>query len=361
MDSSGEVEGGRALLPGAVMRQALIRGPSSFEVVAAPVPRLQDPEEILVRTALCGICSGDLMPWYLTRKVGTVLGHEVVGWAVAVGPAVAHVRPGDLVFLHHHAPCLACAECARGQHVHCATWRHSALDPGGMAEWIRVPAANTRNDTFAVNDLAPEQAVFIEPLGCTVKALDRLARLAGMPGVVVGCGVMGLLNLAAARALGAGRLVAVEPDAVRRQMALVFGADAALTPEEAAEELGESAEFVIIGPGHPDVIRQALGYVRPGGTALLFTPTASGVLTPLDLGELYFREVSLVPSYSCGPQDTQRACELLRQGRVEVRPLVTHRFALAEVQKAYETARGGAALKVLVTFDEGKADERDAE
>jgi L-iditol 2-dehydrogenase len=348
--------------PGASMCQARIAGPSSFEVVTAPVPRLQGPDEVLVRTAVCGICSGDLMPWYLAKKVGTVLGHEVIGWAAEVGPAVEHIRPGDLVFLHHHAPCLACDFCARGDHVHCATWRRSALDPGGMAEWIRVPGVNARHDSFAVNDLSPEQAVFIEPLGCSVKALRRLPRLAGMPGIVVGCGVMGLLNLAAARALGAGRLVAVEPEPQRRAWALAFGADAAFTPEEASDDFVESAEFVVIGPGHPDVIAQSLAYVRPGGTALLFTPTPGGVRTPLDLGELYFREVSLVPSYSCGPEDTRQAYELLRQGRVEVRPLVTHRFPLSEVQRAYETARaGGAALKVLVEFEEGGGDGRDAQ
>ena len=110
-----------------------------------------------------------------------------------------------------------------------------------------------------------------------------------------------------------------------------------------------------------DVIRQALDYVRPAGAACLFAPTATGVRTDLDLGELYFREVSLVPSYSCGPEDTRQAYVMLSQGRVEVRPLVTHRFPLAEVQKAYDTARaGGAALKVLVTFEEA-ADEGEPE
>src|SRR6516162_876142 len=144
------------------MRQALIAGPERFEVVAAPVPRLQGDGDILVRTAACGICSGDLMPWYLARKVGTVLGHEVVGRAVEVGDGVAHVRPGDLVFLHHHAPCLSCPECDRGAFVHCPTWRASRLDHGGMAEMIRVPAEIVRADAFPVNDLTPEQAVFIE-------------------------------------------------------------------------------------------------------------------------------------------------------------------------------------------------------
>jgi L-iditol 2-dehydrogenase len=333
------------------MRQAIIVRPDRLEVVRAPVPCLQSEAEILVRTAACGICSGDLMAWYLEKKVGTVLGHEVTGWAMQVGRAVHHIRIGDLVFLHHHAPCLACAACTRGAFVHCSTWRDSRLDPGGMAEWIRVPAVNVRNDTFAVNDLGVEQAVFIEPLGCSLKALRRLPRLAGATGAVIGCGVMGLLNLAAARALGAGQLWAVEPDAGRREMALTYGATRAFTPTEASDALAQAVDFVVIGPGHPDVIRQALAFVRPGGIALLFTPTPTGVTTPLNLGELYFREVSLVPSYSCGPEETRQAYELLRQGRVRTDLLVTHRFALEDIQQAYETARrGGLALKVLVTF-----------
>jgi L-iditol 2-dehydrogenase len=334
-----------------VMRQARIAAPDRFEVVEAPVPRLQSDEDVLVRTAVCGICSGDLMEWYLRKKVGTVLGHEVVGHAVEVGSAVGHIRPGDLVFLHHHAPCLSCPECDRGTFVHCATWKRSHLDPGGMAEWVRVPAENVRADTFAVNDLTPEQALFIEPLGCCVKALNRLPRGTGPMGAVVGCGVMGLLNLSVARALGAGRLVAVEPDDYRRRLALDCGADMALTPAEAEQALCQAVDFVIIGPGHPEVIRQALAYVRPGGVALLFTPTATGVTTALDLGDLYFREISLVPSYSCGPDDTRQAYDLLRQGRVAPAGLISHRFRLEDIQEAYETARGGGpAIKVVVTF-----------
>jgi L-iditol 2-dehydrogenase len=338
-----------------LMQEARIVRADQFEVVAAPRPRLRGPAELLVRTAACGICSGDLMPWYLEKKVGGVLGHEVVGWAVEVGSAIPQVRPGDLVFLHHHAPCRQCPCCARGDFVHCPTWRGSQLDPGGMAEFIRVPEVNARHDCFAVNDLEVEEAVFIEPLGCSVKALKRASRavaLAGSSGAIVGCGVMGLLNLEAARALGAGRLVAVEPDPDRRHAAARHGADLVLTPAQAASRLRQQVDFVVIGPGQPEVIRQALAYVRPGGAAVLFTPTPTAVSTPLDLGDLYFREISLVPSYSCGPDDTRDACELLRQGKVRLDDLVTHRFSLADIQKAYETARrGGPALKVLVTFD----------
>ena len=101
----------------------------------------------------------------------------------------------------------------------------------------------------------------------------------------------------------------------------------------------------------PEVIEQSLHYARPGATLVLFTPTAAGVRTSLDLGDLYFREIRLVPSYSCGPDDTRLAYKLLREGQVPAERLVTHRFALGEVQAAYDTARdGGDALKVLVTF-----------
>jgi L-iditol 2-dehydrogenase len=93
--------------------------------------------------------------------------------------------------------------------------------------------------------------------------------------------------------------------------------------------------------------------VRNGGTALLFTPTATGVLTSLDLGDLYFREISLIPSYSCGPIDTRGAYELIRTGRVRPEAFITHRFPLSEAPAAFDAARrGGGVIKVMVNFPE---------
>lgn len=335
------------------MRQAIILAPDRFAVQTEERPTLRTAGEILVRTLACGICSGDLMPWYLAKKVGTVLGHEPVGRVMEVGSEVKHLRPGDLVFVHHHAPCLDCGDCRRGAHVHCATWKRSALDPGGMAEWIRVPAEIVRADAFAVNDLPAEQALFIEPLGCCVKAFQRVGGSAATEGrrvAVVGCGVMGLLNLQTARAFGASEVFAIEPDASRRAWATRLGA-IALSPVEAQEQLRRSIDIVVIGPGFPDVILQSLELVRNAGVACLFTPTATGVKTELDLGDLYFRDVSIVPSYSCGPRDTEIAAQLLRSKAVT--GPISHRFPLERIQEAFDTARGGgAAVKVVVTLAE---------
>jgi L-iditol 2-dehydrogenase len=342
------------------MLQAVIKTPTSFEVATVPRPTLQSDDELLLRTAACGICSGDLMEWYLQRKINTVLGHEVVGYAEQVGGAIDHIKQGQLVFVHHHAPCMECRYCRAGDPVHCQAWRKSKLDPGGMAEYIRIPPVNAHGDSFAIDDLTPQVGALIEPLACSVKAYARVNARQRAHGVVVGCGVMGLLNLAAARAMGTERLWAVEPDPVRREYALQFGADHVFTPEELANKIGagtlEGADFVIVGPGSPEVIVQSLAYTRNGGVAVLFTPTPAGSLTSLDFDDLYFREISLVPSYSCGPQDTRQAYELLRSGAVDASALVTHRFPIKEIQTAYDTAkRGGSVLKVLVMFEDGSS------
>jgi L-iditol 2-dehydrogenase len=251
---------------------------------------------------------------------------------------------------------MSCEECNRGAHVHCPAWKVSKLDPGGMAEYIRVTADIVSNDSFAVNDLTPEQALFIEPLACCVKAYRRLGGPAAVVGrrvVVVGCGMMGLLNVQTALALGAAEVIAVEPDETRRIEALACGARHAWTPDEATRHLRQWADIVVIGPGQPAVIQQALGYVRAAGVASLFAPTPTDVRTDLDLGELYFREVSLVPSYSCGPKDTRRAYELLQSQQVQPLPLISEHFPLEQVQAAFDRARsGGSTIKVIVTFPE---------
>src|SRR5262249_19739463 len=114
--------------------------------VEVPEPAI-GPGEALLRVRVSGICGSDLLDWYVRTKAGSVLGHEVSGQIVRVGPGVTRFREGDRVVPHHHAPCLSCGECAAGRYVHCAEWRASRLDPGGMAELVRIPAGNLERDT----------------------------------------------------------------------------------------------------------------------------------------------------------------------------------------------------------------------
>src|SRR5690606_4139232 len=156
------------------------------------------------------------------RKAPAVLGHGPAGVVVAVGDGVASVRVGDRVFVHHHAPCLECAECRRGLWSSCATWRATSLDPGGFAEYARVPAVNVERDTLVLPaTVSFDQAVFIEPLATCVRAVRRQGRIErGDAVLVIGLGAMGLLMVSAARAYGAGPVLGSDFVADRRELAL---------------------------------------------------------------------------------------------------------------------------------------------
>ena len=112
-----------------------------------PVPEI-GPGDALMKTKASGICSGDVMPWYIEKKAPLVLGHEPSGEIVEVGKNVKSFTPGDRVFVHHHAPCLTCRYCRRGDYVQCETWKNTKIIPGGISEYILIPEINLKNDTL---------------------------------------------------------------------------------------------------------------------------------------------------------------------------------------------------------------------
>src|SRR5690349_19291422 len=127
------------------MRAARYYAAGDIRIEAVPTPQ-PGPGEALVATAACGICTGEIVPWYIGRKAPLTPGHEPAGRIVALGPDTAGWQVGDRVFVHHHVPCGQCAACRRGAPVHCATWRSTKLVPGAMADYFLVPAPNLAAD-----------------------------------------------------------------------------------------------------------------------------------------------------------------------------------------------------------------------
>jgi L-iditol 2-dehydrogenase len=327
-------------------------------VVEMPVPAI-GPGEALVRPRVSGICGSDLLDWYARRKAGTVLGHELAAEVLAVGEGVTGFAPGDRVVPHHHAPCFACRECEAGQYVHCAGWRSSHLDPGGMAEAVRIPAENLSRDTQKIPvGVSDDQACFTEPLATVLKAFRRGRFAAGRSFFCVGLGTSGQLAIRVARASGAIGIGAA--DRVRSRLALAEASGAEGVVDVASEPLalgarrlsqGRGFDFVFVCPGKSEVIREALQAVAPGGTLLVFTMAPPGEVWPVDLYELYFREISVVPSYSCGPDDTRDALSAIASRRIAVADLVSHRFGIAQAVEAFARAREAeGSMKVVIAF-----------
>ncbi|HEX7117532.1 MAG TPA: alcohol dehydrogenase catalytic domain-containing protein [Longimicrobiales bacterium] len=339
------------------MRVARLYGWGDVRVEEASVP-VPGPGEVLVRVAACGVCGSDALVWYVERKAPAVLGHEPVGEVVAVGEGVRQFRLGDRVFAHHHAPCMACEECRRGLWSNCETWKRPQLEPGGFAEYALVRAESVARDTLVLPDVLDwEAGVFIEPLATCVRALRRQGRVApGDAVLVVGLGVMGQLLVSLARAYGAGVVVGSDFVAERRERALRRGADVVVDPAGGgaaaavrAATAGRGADVVVVCPGDGAAVRAGLEAAAPGGRVVCFTPLAPGAPVEMDLSALYFREVALLQSYSCGPDETREALELLVAGAVEVATLVTHRAGLDGVAAALERAAGKAAgMKTVI-------------
>ncbi|HVC45036.1 MAG TPA: alcohol dehydrogenase catalytic domain-containing protein, partial [Candidatus Binataceae bacterium] len=228
-------------------------GDIRVEASARPEP---GPNELLVRVRACGICSGDIMPWYIRRKAPLVLGHEPVGVVEQAGAAVRDFRPGQRVFVHHHAPCFQCAACRRGEYVQCATWRATNLNPGGMAEYFLVAAPNLADTLKLPDDLGDLDGVLIEPAACVVKSIRRSSLRPGESILIIGLGIMGMMHVKIARSLGAGTIIGADLFAQRAARARELGADFGLvvSGDDLAEQVrgvtgGAMADVVIVGPG----------------------------------------------------------------------------------------------------------------
>ncbi len=317
------------------MKLARYHAGGTVRIEEAPEPALP-PGGLLVQTEACGLCSGELVQWYLDRKAPHVLGHEVCGRVLQSNDARFPV--GSRIFPHHHAPDPHSALARRGASVHDPVWRRTRLDPGGMAERFAVAAENLA-DTLIVDDMRPREAALIEPLACVMKSLRRL-RLRGDESVaVIGQGVMGLMF---SLLLPGCRAYDLSP--ARIAWAQGLGINAA-HPDQA-----EPAEVVIVCPGAASALELALRIAEPDPRILLFAPLPPGQPFPLDLDHGYMQDLSLICSYSCGPEDTLAAAEALRRGCFRAEDVVSEFIPLDGLPEAYQRMKAGEILKAMVEF-----------
>ncbi len=341
--------------PKQTMRVAMYYNNRDVRLEELPIPQIGSGE-LLLRTRASGVCGSDLMEWYRVKKAPLVLGHEITAEVVEVGAGVHKFKLGDRVFSTHHVPCGQCRYCLAGHQSVCDLLRTTHFEPGGFAEYIRVPKINVELGTLRIPDLMTfDEGSFIEPLACVVRA-QRFARIsAGQTVLVIGSGISGLLHIQLARARGAERIIATDISDFRLNAAKQFGADATIHgSEDVPEKLlelnnGRLADLVIVCTAAVPAIQQAVKSIDRGGTLLFFAPTAAGVDVGIPLFDFWRDEINVMTSYAGSGDDLKESLELIRDHKVRVADMVTHRLPLAETGVGFQlTASGQDSIKVII-------------
>ncbi len=337
------------------MRVATYYNNRDVRLEEIPTPKI-GPGEVLVKVVASGICGSDVMEWYRIKKAPRVLGHEITGEIVEVGTGVTRYKIGDRVFVSHHVPCNTCRYCLNGYHTLCDTLRSTNFDPGGFAEYLRVPSINVDRGVFVLpGEVSFEDGVFIEPLACVLRG-QRFAGLnPGQTVLVIGSGISGLLHVALARASGAGRVIATDISEYRLKAARHFGADEFIhakedVPSRVRQILGgRLPDLVIVCAGTTPAYHQALQSADRAGKVLCFAPLEPGVSFSFPFFDFWNDGITLLSTYGGSPVDIAGAMELIRAQRLPVHEMITHRLSLAESGLGFRlVAEAKESIKVII-------------
>ena len=337
------------------MRVAVWYNNRDVRLEETPVPQI-GPGELLVRIEASGICGSDVMEWYRLDRAPLILGHEISGQVAEVGEGVSQYRKGDRVTVAHHVPCNTCHYCLSGHHTVCDTLRQTNFDPGGFAEYVRLPAINVERGVFRLPDeVSYEMATFVEPIACVLRGQRQANFKPGQSVLVIGSGIAGLLHVLIARTMGAGVIMATDVIPYRLEAARQLGADYTIPAEEYSPERfrecnGRLADLVIVCTGAKPAFEQALESVDRGGTVLFFAPTAAGVTIPVSINELFWRnDVTLTTSYAGSPADYQAALDMIATRNLPLTRMISHRLNLAETGLGFQlVSEATNSIKVII-------------
>lgn len=328
-----------------------------LQIENLPVPAI-GPTDVLVRVKASSICGTDLHIYGWDRwsqgriKPPVTLGHEFCGYVERTGEEVTAVKAGDFVSAEMHLNCGHCHQCRLGQAHICQNLKIIGIDmDGAFAEFVKIPATNI----WKLDPAIPEHyAAILDPLGNAVHTV-LAGPIAGQTVLVTGCGPIGLMSIAIAKACGSSTVFATETNEHRREMAKQMGADYALNPaaEDPVKRIrettsGTGVDVLLEMSGNPKAIQQGFKALRAGGRAsLLGIPTEN---VPLDLVEdVIFKGATVQGIYGRRMYETWvEMTALLKAGRLNLQPLFGERLALENYESAFWKLQSGMAGKILM-------------
>lgn len=296
----------------------------------------------IVKVLGCGLCGSDIVKLkHNLVKNGTVLGHEIVAKIVEID-SETDFKKDDVIVTSHHIPCGKCEYCKNGNVSMCRHFKETNIRPGGFSELVFVSEEHLQNVAYLKpENLTDDEAAFYEPLGCCIRAVKRAGLRQNSTALVIGLGSIGILMAQALKAFGMN-VIGCDLIASRVQILKNLGIEAFVLPE-----LCDSikADGVFMTSGSDRAIDTALKFVRDGGKILVFSST------PQNMGyannEIYYRELTVLGSYSPSPADLKDSLGLLATKEVKVAGLSTI-YPLEKVQKAINDTVENKILKAYI-------------
>lgn len=342
------------------MKAAVFHGPNEpLKIEEIDIPKI-GPGEILVKIAACGVCNTDLH--YIDHGVPTfkkppmILGHEPSGIVEEAGENVENFKGGDRVLIPPVFSCGYCDNCRLGKENICFNMLMlgNHID-GAYAEYTKAPAKDCQH---LPEDLPLEESSIIaDAISTPYHAVKNRAQV--KPGdsvVVLGCGGVGINVVQTAAAAGAS-VIAVDIIDKKLEVAKKLGAKHTINPtgkedkallKEIRVLTGGGADIAIEAIGNPKTIELAPSTVKAGGLHCQVGYTHHSV--PVNMGRLMFREIEIKGSLGCRPVDYPKIIEMVGSGKIQLEPVVTHRFKLEEINDAFEVMRKGESLRSIIVF-----------
>ncbi|MCU0525986.1 MAG: zinc-dependent dehydrogenase [Elainella sp. Prado103] len=334
------------------MKAQVFRGVKQLSYEEIPVPSIAD-DEVLVQVRVVGLCQSDIKKiLYPLYEPPRIFGHETAGTIAAVGSAVQNWQVGQRVVVLHHIPCMHCDYCLNENYSMCDTYKNitttAGFQPsgGGFAEYVKVPGHIVRNGGLITipDHITFEQASFVEPTNCCLKAVKKAQIGPGQTVLVTGAGPIGLMFIMLVNYFG-GRAIATDLIPSRIDKALSVGAEAAFDARD--PELPQKIQVLTRGMGvdvsllavpSDKAFFQALDCTRKGGKILFFAEFPDEVEIPINPNILYRREIDLIGSYSSSFRLQALSADIVFNQRIDVDALVSDRYSLKDLAAAVDQA-----------------------
>ncbi|QKD81587.1 alcohol dehydrogenase catalytic domain-containing protein [Thermoleptolyngbya sichuanensis A183] len=351
------------------MKAQVFRGVNQLSYEDVPVPELA-ADEVLVQVRVVGLCQSDIKKIrYPLYEPPRIFGHETAGVIAAVGDAVRGWRTGQRVVVLHHIPCMHCGYCLNENYSMCEVYKSIsttagfAPSGGGFAEYVKVPGHIVQHGGLIEipDDVTFEQASFVEPTNCCLKAVKKAQVQPGQTVLVTGAGPIGLMFVMLVKYFGA-RAIATDLIPSRLEKARQLGAEAAFDPRDPdlpakihALTQGMGVDTTLLAVPSDKAFFQALDCTRKGGKILFFAEFPDEVEIPINPNILYRREIDLMGSYSSSYKVQSLAADIVFNRRIDVDALVSDRFPLSDLAAAVDRAVSPTpdTFKILIDVGQG--------